>query len=164
MALLTSNLRRRLLQVVGASFLAYTAGGEPTWAQSVPTGLERKTFAAFLNVLLPRDALTGSATDLQVDAKLWAFAKLDPNFHRLVTLGSQWLNMTGGVGFADLSGVQQTNVVQWMSNSDWNEIPRRFYELVRQVAIETYYSEPSSWAGLPLQSPPQPLGYPPPWA
>jgi hypothetical protein len=57
----------------------------------------------------------------------------------------------------------QIKIVQWMSEADWNQIPRRFYELMRQVAIEVYYTDPAAWAGLALQRPPQPFGYPPPW-
>lgn len=113
--------------------------------------------------MIPRDALSGSATDLQVDKKLWAFAKIDPNFKRLVELGSQWLNMTGQGHFADLSATDRITIIAWMSTSDWNQIPRRFYELVRQAAIETYYSDPAALGGLPIKTPPQPLGYPPPW-
>ena len=120
--------------------------------------------AAFLDILLPRDALSGSATDLAVHDQLLAFARTDASFGRLLGIGCQWLNMTGGVPFAQLSGDQQTAVVTWMSTADWNEIPRRFYELVRQVAIELYFIQPAAWGGLPISRSPQPRGYPPPWA
>lgn len=165
MTSLPSKLRRRLLKVSGAFFLAQAACIGPALAAPVvrPPLLERTTFSAFLDTLLPRDALSGSATDLRVDAKLWAFSELDPRFHRLLELGCRWLNMTGGAGFSDLMPEQQVAIIEWMSRSDWNEVPRRFYELMRQSAIETYYSEPAAWAGLSLQRPPQPFGYPPPW-
>ncbi len=163
MPLLTSKLRRHLLQVVGAFFLPPMAFMGSACAKTAPTEVDRATFAAFLNVLLPKDKLTGSATDLKVDAKLWIFSEDSADFRRLITLGCQWLNMTGGAGFAALSAPQKITVVQWMSTSDWDQIPRRFYALARQTAIETYYSEPASWVGLPLQQPPQPEGYPPPW-
>lgn len=133
-------------------------------AASAPTSLEQTSFAAFLDVLLPHDELSGSATDLRVDDKLWEFSESDPRFRRLVQLGCRWLNLTGGPPFADLTAEQQIAVVEWMSKSDWNRIPRRFYELVRQAAIELYYSEPEAWRGLPIERPPQPLGYPPPWS
>ena len=162
---LDSHLRRRLLQVAGAFFLPALTGLESALAAAppTPTPLERATFAAFLDVLLPRDAYCASATALGVDAKLWTFAQLDSRFARLLGLGCHWLNLTGGPGFADLPDRQKIVLVQWMSASDWNQVPRRFYELVRQVAVEVYYSEPAAWAGLALQRPPQPLGYPPPW-
>jgi len=138
-------------------------GSAPAWAATTPTALERATFAAFLDVLLPRDAYSGSATDLGVDAKLWSLAQIDLQFGRLLGVGCQWLNLTGATGFADLSERQKIAVVQWMSGADWNEVPRRFYELMRQAAVEVYYSEPAAWVGLAIQRPPQPLGYPPPW-
>lgn len=159
----TCNLRRRLLKVVGAFFVANALPATPAFSATPSSKEERRSFAAFLNVLLPRDVLSGSATDVQVDKKLWAFAQRDSNFKRLVVLGSQWLNMTGQGNFADLSVDDQIAVVHWMSTSDWNQIPRRFYELVRQAAIEIYYSDPLALGGLAIQAPPQPLGYPPPW-
>lgn len=162
---LDSKLRRRLFKVAGAFFLSQTSslGMALAAPPSAPTTLERTTFAAFLDTLLPRDALSGSASDLKIDTGLWEFSRLDPRFLRLLELGCRWLNMTGGAGFADLSETQKIAIVEWMSTSDWNEVPRRFYELVRQAAITAYYSNPASWAGLPLQRPPQPFGYPPPW-
>ncbi len=161
--LLPSSLRRRLLKVTGAFFLTPGLSTGTVLVTSSPTASERTTLATFLDVLLPRDALTGAATDLGVDAKLWAFSELDPRFRQLLVVGCRWLNMTGGAGFSALTSAQKNKVVEWMSSADWNEIPRRFYELLRQAAIETYYSEPSAWGGLPLKSPPQPVGYPPPW-
>lgn len=160
---LDSHLRRRLLKVVGAFFLPPVLGVVPAWGATPPTPAERATFAAFLDVLLPRDAYSGSATDLLVDQKLWSFAQSDLQFRHLLGLGCQWLNLTGGAGFPDLSGTQKIAVVQWMSAADWNQVPRRFYALVRQAAVEVYYSEPLAWAGLAIQRPPQPMGYPPPW-
>lgn len=158
---LPSATRRRLCQVVGAFFLGFPLS--PTHA-AAPAKNERATIAAFLDILLPRDALSGSASDLGVHDRLLAFARTDANFGRLLSLGSQWLNMTGGEPFAVLSGDQQSAIATWMSTADWNEIPRRFYELVRQIAIELYFTQPAAWAGLPIFRPPQPLGYPPPWA
>jgi len=155
--------RRRLLKIVGAFFLGQAFDISPALAASAPSLLERATFAAFLDVLLPRDALSGSATDLQVDVQLWELSNSEARYRRLIELGCQWLNMTGGPPFTKLAAEQQIAVVEWMSHSDWNEVPRRFYELVRQTAVEVYYSNPASWQGLPVDRPPQPLGYLPPW-
>lgn len=155
--------RRRLLQIVGAFFLGQAFDVSPAVAAAAPSPLEKTSFAAFLDVLLPRDSLSGSATDLRVDKQLWDLAADDARFRRLIGLGCQWLNATGGPPFAQLSAEQQIAVVAWMSNSDWNQIPRRFYELVRHTAVEVYYSSPAAWRGLPIERPPQPLGYLPPW-
>lgn len=163
MTTLQSDLRRRLLKVVGAFFLAQGLPVASAFAAIPPSAVERRTFSAFLDVLLPRDTHSGSASDLKVDAKLWDYAALDARFRRLIELGCRWLNLTGQGGFADLSAADQITVVSWMAGSDWNQVPRRFYELVRQAAVETYYSDPAALAGLPIQASPQPLGYPPPW-
>lgn len=155
--------RRRLLQIVGVFFLGQAFDVSPAVAAAASSPLEKTTFAAFLDVLLPRDNVSGSATDLRVDKQLWQLAGDDARFRRLIGLGCQWLNATGGPPFAQLSAEQQIAVVAWMSHSDWNEVPRRFYELVRQTAVEVYYSNPAAWRGLPIERPPQPLGYRPPW-
>jgi hypothetical protein len=159
----STELRRRLLKLVGAFFLAEGLPLAAAFAATPPSAAERRAFAAFLDVVLPRDALSGSASDLRVDTELWAFAARDARFRRLVELGCRWLNMTGRGSFAALPATDQFTVVTWMSGSDWDEIPRRFYELARQVAVETYYSHPAALAGLPIKAPPQPAGYPPPW-
>lgn len=161
---LSSASRRRLCKIVGAFFLG--ASIEPVSAAlaTPPSEGERATLAAFLHTLLPADNLSGSATDLGVDRQLWVFANTSADFRKLVGYGCRWLNMTGGTPFADLPGDQQVAIVDWMSRADWNEIPRRFYELVRQVAVELYYSNPDSLSGLPINRSPQPQGYPPPWS
>ena len=134
-------------------------------ATTAPASREaRATLAAFLDTLLPRDELSGSATDLGTDRQLWEFSKTSPDFRKLVDYGCRWLNMTGGVRFSELATEQQIAIVDWMSQADWNGIPRRFYELVRQVTIELYFSNAASVNGLPIKNSPQPLGFPPPWA
>ena len=155
--------RRRLLAIVGAFFLGQAFDVSAAVAGAAPSSLEQTTFAAFLDVLLPRDDLSGSATDLRVDGQLWALAGDDARFRRLIELGCQWMNMTGGPPFTELSAGQQIAVVEWMSHSDWDQVPRRFYELVRQTAVTAYYSDPAAWRGMTIVRPPQPLGYPPPW-
>ena len=155
--------RRRLLKIVGAFFLGQAFDISPALAAPAPSALERATFAAFLDVLLPRDALSGSATDLRVDEQLWGLSDTEARFRRLIALGCQWLNTTGGPPFTELTAEQQIAVVEWISHSDWGQVPRRFYELVRQTAVEVYYSDPAAWRGLSIDRPPQPLGYLPPW-
>lgn len=158
-----SGLRRRLLKIVGAFFVAEGSAIPSALAERRASAIDRVTFAAYLDVLLPADSHTGSATALRVDRALLSLASRDDRFERLVALGCRWLNMTGTVGFADLQSSDRIRIVEWMATSDWNQVPRRFHELVRQTAIEAYYSHPAALAGLPISAPPQPLGYPPPW-
>lgn len=160
---LSSLTRRRLFKLVGAFFLGQSLEITPARATVQPSRLERSAFATFLDILLPGDAYSGSASDLRVDQGLWDIASADPRFQQLVQFGCQWLNMTGSTPFAKLPAEQQTAVVAWMAESDWNQVPRRFYEIVRQLAVELYYSQSAARAGMPVLNPPQPLGYPPPW-
>ncbi len=161
--MLEPGLRRRLLKIVGAFFLAQGSVIPSALAARKASTIDRVAFAAFLDVLLPGDDHTASATALRVDRALLSLASRDDRFERLVALGCRWLNMTGTVGFADLQASDRIRIVEWMTTSDWNQVPRRFYELVRQTAVEAYYSHPAALAGLPMSAPPQPLGYPPPW-
>lgn len=155
--------RRRVLKIIGAFFLANAALPPDTFAAPPSSANAVRTFAAFLDVLLPRDAHSGAATDLQVDLALWSVADDSPLFHKLIMQGSYWLDEVAEGSFSDLNDADQIKVVEWMAADDWNQVPRRFYELVRQAAVEIYYSHPKSLAGLPLQTSPQPQGYPPPW-
>lgn len=158
--MLESDLRRRLLKIVGVFFLAGTVP-RVSFAADAPS--TRGTFGVFLDILLPADSYSGSACELKVDQELWAIARRDERFRRLIELGCRWLNMTGRGRFSDLATEDQIAVVEWMSASDWNQIPRRFYQLVRQLAVEIYYSDVAALNGLPIQGPPQPMGYQPPW-
>ena len=77
--------------------------------------------------------------------------------------GCGWLDGLDPRGFAGIPPDTQTNVVTFMTRADPNEVPRRFYHLTRQIAVELYYAHPAAIAGYPLATAPQPAGYPPPW-
>lgn len=162
---LDSITRRRLCKIVGAFFLGNLVEAPVASAaqQQVPSTAGKLALAAFLDTLLPGEQFSGSATDLHVDREIWAFAATDAQFRKLLGIGCQWLDMTGSKHFADLEMQQRIAIVTWMAQADWNQVPRRFYELLRQVSLELYYSRIDAWAGLPIQSPPQPRGYPLPW-
>ena len=156
--------RRQILALIGAFFVGAILDSPRSISETtVLSPLEQTALDAFLDVLLPRDEVSGSAGDLGVPDELREIARLDPHFQRLLALGCRWLDLTGGPPFGALPAAQQSAVVEWMAQSDWNEVPRRFYELVRQVAVELYYSHLESWHGTAIEHPPQPQGYPPPW-
>lgn len=159
-----SVTRRHILKIVGAFFLGNVFELPDAVAATRPNSLERRALRAFLNTLLPQDELSESASALRVDRDIWAFSRTDEQFRQLLALGCQWLDMTGGARFSALTTEQQYLLVDWMAHADWNQIPRRFYELVRQVALEFYYSKATAWPGVAIHHPPQPLGYPPPWS
>lgn len=156
--------RRLVLKKLGA-FLA-SASLCPTVlnAASEPAALRPEAFSAFVDTLLPEDTVSPSATQVGVTQDLLELAVEGGQYRKLITLGCGWLDLTAGGTFDTLSESDQINVVQWMSTADWNQIPRRFYHLTRQAAIELYYSGTYATIGLPLNVAPQPDGYLPPWA
>ncbi len=155
--------RRQILGIIGAFFIGSALDSSRSAAETALSASEEAALSAFLDVLLPRDAVSGSASDLEVPDELRELARSDHRFRRLLALGCRWLDLTGGPPFRALPAAQQTAIVEWMAQSDRDEVPRRFYELVRQVAVELYYSRPESWRGTTITRPPQPHGYPPPW-
>jgi hypothetical protein len=156
--------RRQILQSVGVFFAAHSLNiNAETLSQGAPTSVEKSTLAAFVDVLIPRDRFTGSATDLQVDAQLWSLAESSEKLRQLLAAGCEWLNQTGGPPFAELRYKQQYKLVAWMAESDWNNVPRLFYEIVRSSAMRFYFAQPAAWEGLAIDRPPQPQGYSPPW-
>lgn len=159
------GIRRRLV----FGLLASAAGTCLTGAWAAPVtaaglGRTRKaTLTAFLDTLLPRDEFSGSASDLGVPASILAESATDPLRGRLIRVGCRWLDLAAGARFTTLDADTQEKIVTWAAGSDWDRVPRRFYEILRQRAVELYYSRPQAWAGLPISRPPQPLGYPEPW-
>ncbi len=136
----------------------------PSRAQAARPQLVTPTLTAFLDTLLPRDVQSGAASDLGVPQAVLAEAARNALYGRLVDIGCRWLDQAAEGRFADAAPEVQQLIVAWAAQSDWNQVPRRFYELVRQHALEVYYSQPAAWGGLPVSRPPQPLGYPEPWA
>lgn len=165
MALSFNLARRCLLKAVGVFFAGVHLSEDTVAAiqSPQPSNLRLKTLAVFLDTLLPRDEHGGSATDFNIDKKLWEDATESWHFRLLLESGIQWLNKSDGPSFPDLDEKQRIAVVERMSRSGPDEIPNRFYRRIRQKAIVLYYSDPRSWKGLPIDSPPQPRGYPPPW-
>ena len=121
------------------------------------------TFAAFLDTLLPRDDASGSASDLGLPGAILKEARGDELYTRLIRVGCSWLDRAAEGSFAAAPPRVHGIIVTWMADSDWDEVPRRFYELLRQRAVELYYCQPEAWAGLAITRPPQPVGYPDHW-
>jgi hypothetical protein len=156
--------RRQILQSVGVFFAAHSFNlSAEVLNQGAPSNSEKTTLAAFVDVLIPKDRFTGSATDLQVDVQLWALADSSEKLRQLLAAGCEWLNQTGGPPFSELKYKQQYKLVAWMAESDWENVPRLFYEIVRSSAMRFYYAQPAAWDGLAIDRPPQPVGYSPPW-
>jgi len=152
-----SPARRRALAGAVAAMLA----PQVVWADDgTPDG---RALAAFVDTLLPADALTPAASALGVPEAIADFAAGVPGLPELIAGGTAWLDRTGGPPFAELSAADRDRVVAWMEGSDPAQGPYRFYEVIRLLAVEFYYAAPEAVAGLPLNVAPQPRGYPPPW-
>lgn len=121
------------------------------------------TFDAFLDSLLPGFEGVPSASELGVGAELRAEIEPGSLTERLIAAGTGFLDSVGPARFADLPPAARDEIVDWLAQADYNEIPGRFYHVTRLLAVGYYFIHPEALVGLPLEPAPQPLGYPPPW-
>lgn len=131
--------------------------------QAASDAVERTALDAFLDTLLPADAVSPAASALGIGDEILDLAAGSDLFVRLLALGSEFLNAAGPVPFAELPPDARHRVAAWMEASDYDQIPGRYFHLVRQSAVEFYYARPEAAAGFGLNVAPQPAGYPPPW-
>lgn len=122
------------------------------------------TLAAYLDTLLPEDPLSPAASQLGIHTLILDEFAASPIQTRLLRAGCTWLDLAAEGSFREAGPQVRDVIVNWMTQSDWNRVPRRFHEVLRQRAMELYFSRPESLGGLPISRPPQPLGYPEPWA
>ena len=115
---------------------------------------------AFVDVLMPADALSPAASVLGIEQQIIAHSKLDYRFQKLLSLGFKWLDSQVPGGFSHLPAEVQIRVVEWMSQADDNSLPRRLFELLRHETMSLYYADARSWPGFSFSQPPQPNGYP----
>lgn len=154
------SLSRR--QALAAS-VAWIVTPAVAWSQA-PAGPDAATLAAFVDTLLPEDAVSPAASALGVLDAILDFSADVTGLGDLIAGGTAWLNKTGGPPFAQLSEQDRTRIVTWMAQSDLAGGANRFYEVVRLLAVEFYYARPEAISGFPLNTAPQPRGYPPPWS
>ena len=153
------HLSRR--QAIARLAAAATAGlAVPEAAAQSPA---RGALSAYIDVLLPGDDALPPASVLGISDEMAEFAGDGSTFARLLAAGTGWLDRLDDRAFADLPRSVQADVVEWMANAPYDEIPGRFYHVVRLIACELYYAHPEARAGLPLNTAPQPAGYLPPW-
>jgi hypothetical protein len=152
--------RRDALMALASSSLVCLACS-PAFAQTAQ--LRRETLDAVLDTLLPSDALTPSATALGVGDEIMSIAPDGSQLHRLFALGTTWLDQLDDRSFAEQPDQIRHDVLRYMEDADYNQVPGRFFHLLRRMAMEIYYAQPQTYAGLQLNAAPQPKGYPPPW-
>lgn len=118
-----------------------------------------KTLRVFVDALLPADAQTPAASALNVHTLIMNDADKDPALRLLIQEGVRWLEQSVGE-LAALKPDQMLRLLNAMSDADWDSGPRNFFYHIRDRAVMHYYADPRAWAGLAIQRPPQPLGYP----
>lgn len=119
------------------------------------------SLGAVIDTIFPSDALGSSASELGVDEKLRAALGSEGQMLMLFKLAIDWMDGLYDRPFRDLQPAAKSEIVEAMAMSDFNQIPGRFYHIVRALTLEFAYAEPDALGGLPLHSAPQPEGYPP---
>lgn len=157
----TNNASRRqaLLCFAAASLSGFT----PLGGLLAQTTLPIDTLDAFVDVLLPADDLSPSASAVGVGRSIADLAANLPLLAQLIDHVSEWLDSSGAGRFVDLSREDRETLVAFMEKADIDTLEGRFFQLVRLFAIEFYYARDDVLAGLALDPAPQPSGYPPPW-
>lgn len=150
--------------VLGALPLARWLGHRREPLQVLQTGL-RPTLRQCLDTLLPADALTPAATELDLDAELLAaLARLPARHSRLYLQGLEWCEQRAreryDQDFARLGPTQSDAILRQAAGSPAQTMPARFILRLRDQAFELYYAHPEALAGMAGAGPPQPIGYP----
>jgi hypothetical protein len=131
---------------------------------------ELATIAILCDIILPADALSGSATEAEVPAFIEFIAKDIPNHQIPLRGGMMWLDHTCntrfGRVFKDLSQDQQIDIVDLIAYPDtFADVHKpgvRFFSLMRDLTISGYYTTrmgidalgykgnvPNVWDGVP---------------
>lgn len=155
------DLCRRAFLLCGAASAAPILVNDKAYARAVSPDL--RTLTGFMDVLLPGDEISPPASSLATADALLGEVVKGSMAERLIGAGTAFLERVGPVSFVDLPSAVQAEIVEWMSSADYNAIPGRFYHIIRLFTVAYYYSHPSVVASFPLNSAPQPTGYPPPW-
>jgi hypothetical protein len=136
----------------GAKQAAGTGEGE-AWAARIAPALD-----AFCDTLLPADPPAPAATALAVPAQVLAIAQGNANLRRLFDFSLQWLDQAAGGRFVDADPPARHGLLETMAALPWDAPPRRFFHLMRDLAMGFYYAHPEALGDARLP-PPQPGGY-----
>lgn len=127
--------------------------GQGDWVARVAPMLE-----AFCDTLLPTDPPSPAATALGVPAQVLAIAQDNANLRRLFDFSLQWLDHAAGGRFIDVDAAARHGLLETMAALHWDAPPRRFFHLMRDLAMGFYYAHPGA-LGDDRLPPPQPGGY-----
>ncbi len=156
MTLSSPGRRRALLGLLSAGLAPLLP---PAGVAAAPGDLA--SLGAVLDTLLPADAFGPAATALGAEVQIVAFLGENGPLRQLFGLALGWMDGLEDRPFRDLPPPRQAAIVAAMADSDFNQIPGRFYHILRALAVEYTYAAPGALGGLPLHPAPQPDGYPP---
>lgn len=161
--------RRQALGLVAAALAGLAlpaAAGSPDGAADPSNDVGRDDWAArmapaidaFCDTLLPADPPAPAATALGVPAQVLAIAQDNANLRRLFDFSLQWLDQAAGGRFVAADAATRHGLLETMSALPWEAPPRRFFHLLRDLAMGFYYAHPDALGEARLP-PPQPGGY-----
>lgn len=155
--------RREVLALIASALAGTIAyGGSASALAAAPATSApgpAATFTAFCDTLIPADALSPSASALGVPARILAEVDANPQLTRLVEFSAAWLDQAAGGDFAAADEGLRDGILEAMSALPWEAPQRRFFDLMRDLAMGYYYSRPEALKGMATDQPPQPAGY-----
>ena len=155
--------RREALALIAAAMagIAVPGGTVLAMAGEVAPGApdSTDTFTAFCDTLVPADDLRPSASALGVPARILEQASRNAQLRRLVDFSCGWLDQAAGGRFGEADEGLRDGVLEAMSKLPWEAPQRRFFDLMRDLVMGYYYSQPAALKGMAVQRPPQPAGY-----
>ena len=158
----TTFTRREALALISAALAGTIAyGGDVAAMADGGAGATdpAATFSAFCDTLIPADELSPSASALGVPARIQAEAANSASLQRLIGFSTAWLDQAAGGDFAGADEGLRNDILEAMSQLPWEAPQRRFFDLMRDLAMGYFYSQPAALAGMATDQPPQPAGY-----
>lgn len=155
--------RREALALISAALAGTIAYGGDVAALAAEEGAgapdPARTFTAFCDTLVPADELSPSASALGVPTRILAEAANSASLQRLIAFSGAWLDQAAGGDFARADESLRNDILEAMSALPWEAPQRRFFDLMRDLTMGYYYSQPAALAGMATDQPPQPAGY-----
>lgn len=153
--------RRRFLWgslLVGCASLVGRLKGESVSSDDLTACLQ-----AWVETLVPTDALSAGAGSLMIHLKVIEKAAGIAQYRRLLEMGVIWANtqakQQGATSFAALKPEQAEAVVAEAEASGLNAIPGLFFYHTLRDTKHYYYLDAGSWPGVGFPHTPQPLGF-----
>jgi hypothetical protein len=150
---------RRVAQATLAAALGELSGLAVAAAPAAAGARTARTLAAFCDTIVPADELTPAASALGVPEAIRAGMQGHALAERLLLAGCAWLDEATGGDFAAAAEPDRVAACERMQSMSWESPPGRFFALLRNTIMATYYADRRAWRGLALDRPPQPLGF-----